>query len=156
MSYYPAFICENGHAISTLSNICHDRFCTACGTPIISKCPNCQSGIRGKSDEGYAFMIEYKVPAYCPICGKPYPWTIASIEATASLLDVADEVPLADRETLKKLLPDAISQTPRTQLAAAFAKKIADAAGGVIAEGIFQFALNWGCEAFQKFLGIGT
>lgn len=154
MGHYPAYICENGHEISSFSNFCGDRFCKECGKPVINKCTNCGSVIKGLTNDPYGFILEYVVPAYCPDCGKPYPWTIAAIEATACLLDFSEEVSYADRENLKKLLPDAVAQTPRTTLAAAFFKKIMDATDSVVTEGLVQFALKSGCDLFRKSLGL--
>lgn len=45
--YYSAQICLNGHTISSYGNG-DEKYCSSCGSEIISNCPNCNSHIRGK------------------------------------------------------------------------------------------------------------
>ena len=77
MRFHTAYICENGHAISAKTGECPYTFCPQCGARIISKCPACNAVIRGVVDDTWSFAFNYTVPAYCPDCGKPFPWTMA-------------------------------------------------------------------------------
>lgn len=154
MGHYPAFICENGHCLESLSHSCTDRFCSKCGAPVISKCPNCGSTIRGRSDGSYGFMVEYTVPGYCRDCGKPYPWIDAAIQATVDLLAEDDSMSDKDREKLIEILPDAVTETPRSQLATARIKKALASLGNFAAEGLKQFLLDFGCEIVKQQLGL--
>lgn len=152
MSYFTAFICKNGHEISSTTYSCNDKFCTKCGSPIISKCPNCNTTIRGCYDSQFEYLVDYDVPAYCPACGKPYPWTAAAIEATMYMIQESD-IQNTDQEKLIESLPDMIAETPKTQLAAVRYKKAA-AVGGFIAEGLRDFAVNFACESFKHAVGL--
>lgn len=152
MDYYPAFICGNGHAVSTLSNYCSDNFCSKCGAALISKCPDCGNTIKGRSVE-FGGLTDYTVPAYCRFCGKPYPWTKAAIEATMYMLQESE---LSDEEQRKliEVLPDVIAETPKTQLAAVRIQKAMKTAGAYVAEGIRDFVISFGCELLKSKMGL--
>lgn len=154
MTHYPAFICEKGHVIESLSDSCADKYCTVCGARVISKCPNCGAILRGKSRDAYGYLEAYTAPAYCKDCGKPYPWTKIAIEATVLMLK--EETGLADdeRQKLIDVLPDVIAETPRTPLAATRIRKAISSAGRFVAEGIRQFVIDCGCEFLKKQLDL--
>lgn len=154
MGHYPAFICQNGHPISTSSNSCGDKFCSKCGAPISNKCPSCNNLIRGKSDETYGALANYIVPAYCRHCGKPFPWTSAAIEATIYMLEEETNLSAEDRNKLIEVLPDVVAETPKTRLAAVRIQKAMATAGTFVAEGLRQFAIDFGCEFLKKQIGL--
>jgi len=154
MGYFPAFICENGHEISTNSNACLDKFCTECGAPVISKCPSCGKTIRGISNGDYGFLCVYHVPAYCPDCGQPYPWTKTAIQATIDMLAEDEDYPEQDRERLVEVIPDIISETPKTKLAAVRVKKALNSLGSFAAEGLRSFLIDFGCEFVKSQIGL--
>lgn len=153
MSYFPAFICRHGHKISSTTNHCSDKYCSKCGAPVIAKCPHCDNVIRGSYDNRLGICSEYEVPAYCRNCGKPYPWTSTAIEATMCMLEES-ELGFDEQEKLKAILPDVLSETPKTQLAAIRFKKAISGAGSFVAEGLRQFAISFGCEVFKKYLDL--
>lgn len=153
MSYYTGFICTNGHEISSLSYSCSDKYCTKCGAPVISKCDNCGTIIRGCYDSPYGYFGDYDVPSYCHNCGKPYPWTISAIEATVNMLKESD-LSCDEQQRLISILPDAVSETPQTQLAAFRFKKAMASAGSFVADGLREFAISFGCELLKKQLGL--
>ena len=153
MSHYPAFICENGHVVSSFSDSCTDKYCTQCGRAIISKCPNCNQTIKGEHRENFTIGWKFKAPAYCPGCGKPFPWTIEAIEATSALIKES-ELPFDEQQRIISILPDAMTETPNTQLAAVRIGKAIDKAGKFVAQGLGQFAINYGCELLQKLLDL--
>ena len=147
----PAYICENGHAVSTTSERCLDRFCSACGSAVISECPSCRAVIRGhrKNECGY-----YKVPAYCPDCGSAYPWTQTALQTAIDLLIEDDELPAADREKLVAVLPDVIVETPKSNLAAVRLRKAIKTCTGMVGEALRQLVIDFGCELVKKQLGL--
>lgn len=153
MSYYPAFICTNGHERSTMSYSCSDKYCTECGSPVISRCAECGAAIRGKYESDFAFASSYKIPSYCHRCGKPYPWTVAAIEATVAILRES-ELTFEEQEKIKSILPDVITETPKTQLAALRLKKAMSTAGSFVADGLKEFVISFGCEMLKKQLGL--
>lgn len=150
MSYYPAFICENGHVVKSLSDSCSDKFCSICGARVIHKCPNCNAVIRGHSRETYGFLTEYTAPSYCIDCGKPYPWIVNAIEATALMLKEEPGLTFDECQKLIDILPDVITETPKTQLAAIRIRKTIATAGKFVAEGLRKFVIDFGCEVLKK------
>jgi len=64
-----AQICLSGHPINfrvkSQPTVSKD-FCPRCGQPTITNCPSCRKEISGD---------DFRVDAYCPHCGSPYPWT---------------------------------------------------------------------------------
>lgn len=153
MGHYPAFICTNGHPISTSSANCKDKYCSLCGKPVISKCENCNTVIKGKYDGQFGTIADYKVPSYCPDCGKPYPWTKVAIEATVYMLEESDLAP-DEQKKLIEVIPDVFTETPKTQLASIRYKKAIAGAGNFVADGLREFAITFGCEMFKHHLGL--
>ena len=78
---------------------------------------------------GVRSFAGYAVPAYCHGCGKPYPWTDASIRAAKELADELSELTIDEREQLKKSVDDIVADTPQTVLAATRFKRLAEKAG---------------------------
>lgn len=146
MNYYPAYICENGHAVETASQYCDCKFCSTCGARVISKCSHCQTPIQGHE---YGSSGYYRAPKYCTGCGKPYPWVISAIEATTYLVQESD-LCFSDQQKIIEILPDVIAETPKTQLAAFRIGKVLASGGKFLAEGIRQFVIDFGCEFLKK------
>ena len=63
-------------------------------------------------------MASENVPAYCVHCGNPMPWTEEALRKTEELLDVIDDLSADEKRTVKACLPDLISDTPATPVAA--------------------------------------
>lgn len=62
-----------------------------------------------------------------------------------------------DENTQRKLieiLPDVISETPKTQLAAFRIQKAMTSCSKFLAEGLRQFAIDFGCELLKQKLGL--
>ena len=86
-------VCLNGHQITGSYNYdttSRKSFCPICGEKTITKCPKCNSDIKGSEvtiDTGYD-MIESitpkVVPIFCESCGKPFPWADKISTETAS------------------------------------------------------------------------
>ena len=153
MRNYPAFICENGHVNSVYSFTCQDKFCTICGAKIISKCQNCNVTINGRPTGDFGFIGSYNAPAYCHNCGKPHPWTSKAIEAATYMVQEETRLSFDEQQKMIDILPDIVSETPKTQLASIRYKKII-ALGGFIAEGLRDFAVSFACDAFRNYIGL--
>ncbi len=151
MKYYPAYICENGHPVETVSISCNDKHCSRCGAPVISACQNCHTMIRGHE---YGACGYYRVPFYCCDCGKPFPWMEKAIQSTISLLAEDESITAEECNRLIEVLPDTIAETPATHLAAARIKKALKVVSKFTAESLCQFILEYGCELIQKKLGL--
>lgn len=125
--YDVAQICLNGHVINDSVKKYpqfNKKFCDKCGAATITNCPNCNAEIQGEYHmEGSLTLSPYTAPAFCPDCGKPYPWTETKIQAAH---DLAQELGISDDE--KKILTQSIDEmvkdTPKTTLAAIRFKKI--------------------------------
>lgn len=156
--YRVAQICMNRHCITSSADAYpqhQQNFCDQCGAPTIMACPECNALIRGAyEEEGVLGFFEYDVPSYCYNCGEPYPWTKAAMEAIAELVMEDEELRDKEKEALVSSLPDAIAETPKTGLAAVRIKKALSAAGKFTAEGLRQFAIDFGCEFLRKQLGL--
>lgn len=158
-SYYDvAQICLNGHCITGAARgrpENQEKFCHQCGAETITACPACHSDIKGCLQvPGLPLLGEYKVPAYCPNCGKPYPWTQARINAIAEIIRDDENMQETSQEALVGSLPDIIVETPRTNLAAVRVQKALAAVGKFTAEGIRQFVIDFGCEFVKSQLGL--
>lgn len=155
MDYY-AHVCKNGHALVSGDRIAGQEYCEVCGAEMLDKCPSCQSVIKEwHFPPGVlAPPPKYKRAAYCKKCGKPYPWTLSAIEAAAMLIEEDGELDAELQGRVVDTLPDIITETPKTQVAVARFKKALAAAGKFTAEGLRQFAIDFGCELAKKQLGL--
>ncbi len=79
-------VCLNGHKINTSYNRYPERnrkFCNTCGAKTITKCPECNSSIKGKKyTQGVVSTYSPPVKEFCDNCGKPYPWAKTKKEIT--------------------------------------------------------------------------
>ncbi|MBN9521155.1 DUF2321 domain-containing protein [bacterium] len=76
--YDTALICPNGHFANRYKNSYPEqntKHCSQCGEENISDCPACKKPIRG-AYLGHALNSDHSPPpAFCPHCGKAFPWT---------------------------------------------------------------------------------
>lgn len=151
MEFNIGHICTNGHPAQVSGEDYCDNFCTLCGAEVIHACPHCGSFIKGHPARHYG---TYYAPAYCYNCGKPYPWTETAIQATIDILAEDTQIPDADRAKLVEVLPDAVSETPRTQLAAVRIGKAFKSLGSFTAEALRQFLIEFGCTVLKSTLGL--
>lgn len=157
MPYYIAAVCENGHyATASLESTSIDQgFCEQCGSKIITKCPECGTPIRGKyHSPGLLDLTSFKVPAYCYKCGAAFPWTKSALEVATALIEEDDQLVPEAQSALIEVLPDIITETPKTNLAAIRFKKALASVGRFTAEGLRQFAIDFACELAKQQLGI--
>ena len=155
MSYYTAYICKNGHCISSYGHhTSEEKFCSRCGSEIISQCPECGAVIRGSYKSPYGFPAEYNVPAYCLHCGQPFPWTKTALDIAEALIREDEHLDTLVQQQLIDSLPDIVSETPKTKLSAIRLKKAFVSAGRFTAEGIRQFVIDFGCELAKQQLGL--
>lgn len=153
-----ALVCENGHLISgDLRKFpSGSRYCPQCQAPILNSCPHCRAPIHGTQ---YMISIsrnfsegagpsdlfpdvplyqrnekEYKeahVDAYCPYCGKPYPWTEKLLDEADQIVDLMDELTDEQKKQLKATFPDLIGETPHAQSSACLAASILHAVSDI-------------------------
>lgn len=152
MKWYQASICKNGHCISNKeeSSLVH---CQECGQEIISHCLYCKMPIHGTrkiphqyEEFNYDFAENrYTIPKFCWNCGSPYPWTERAIENAKEILE--DEIFDEDKKnTLISSLPDIISETPKTIIAAKRFKEYIPSFKSDVQDWFRQFFLNFCCD----------
>ena len=125
--YDVAQICLNGHVIndSVKKYPQHNKkFCDKCGVATITNCPNCNAEIQGEYHVKGAISFSYTAPAFCPNCGKSYPWTEAKIQAAHDLAQELENISDDDKEILTQSINEIVKDSPRTTLAATRFKKI--------------------------------
>jgi hypothetical protein len=113
------------------------EFCAKCGAIGIARCPECKDSIRG-AGLYYGLHGDWTLgghllrpPAYCPRCGKPFPWTKLALEAAEQLVLEMDELSRDEKASLTSSFSDLVRDTPTTPVAMARYKKlIANAAEG--------------------------
>lgn len=159
--FQKAQICTNGHMRNACVDNHPNRnenFCALCGATVIDRCPSCQTPIRGcRSIEqqrtissGNIFskrhltttvashaILENKdttVPAYCHNCGKPYPWTEATVKTAENIINMFDELTEAQKKQLIEFIPDIIIETPQSRYAALVYAKFLDGLKGLVYE----------------------
>lgn len=153
--YDTAQICTNGHCI-TASLVNHSefgqQFCSKCGAATISNCPDCNVPIRGHYWGGVMNLTSYLVPSFCHNCGKPYPWTQATLKSAQELSDELENLTEDEREQLKKSLDDIVKDTPQTAVAATRFKKLAAKAGQNAAGMFKEILVNIISESAKKII----
>lgn len=129
MGYYEGIVCENAHKVArrvSNNSAAGTAFCDQCGAATHFKCPGCGKPIRGGEtpnsiDERRMARADDKswpTPWYCYGCGVAYPWTTKKIEAAKEIVAEVDGLTAKDRESLSASIPDLLSDTPRSDLAA--------------------------------------
>jgi hypothetical protein len=88
--------------------------------------------------------------AFCRNCGKPYPWTERQLEAAGELVKEEAVLSEADKAILTAALPDLMSNTPRTTLAAMRFKRIVGSAGKGFREAMYRFLVDFSSETAKK------
>ncbi len=155
VTYHNAQICKNGHVIAYYDKyFTSDNHCSICGSQIIENCLECGKPIHGSEYNELSYLFEYVRPNYCYFCGKAYPWTKSAIEATAELIKVEQNITDEEKENTISDLSNIVCETPRTALAVTRAKVIASKSGKFVADGIRQFAIDFGCELAKKMFGL--
>ena len=153
--YDTAQVCQSGHVITAyLKTSPHKgtKFCNRCGEATIITCPHCGTEIRGEYHSDVVVVAEFKAPAFCHACGKPCPWTEATLRAAQDLAAGLAGLSPEERNTLAKSLPDIIRDTPRTSLAATRFKALLAKAGPVAAEGFKKILTEMATEVAKKII----
>ena len=145
--YDEAAICESGHVLScrlsSQSQIV-PPFCASCAAAILIQCKSCNAKIQGsrcleETGQRLANFMEgtyrsyttrnyqdelFTAPAYCPSCGKPYPWTESTIKEFDEIIDMTDELNDDERAILKESFPTLLVDQPGNSVASMRIAKI--------------------------------
>ena len=155
--YDTAQICGNGHVITSNYNDCpahRQSHCDKCGEATITKCESCGTDIRGEYEvPGVAFVgAEITAPGFCHACGKPYPWTVAKLQAAKDLVGELDDLDSGERESLKLTLDDLVKDTPKTEVARIRFKKLMKKVGKESYEAVKTVATGLFTESIKRSL----
>ncbi len=150
-----AQVCLNGHIITDRydsSPQLRKNFCSICGAKTIHQCPNCGENIQGD------YIVPHVVlgglsstPAYCHNCGAAFPWTERRLEAVRQLALETEELG-EEKEELVNSLPDLVSDTPGTPMAAKRWKKALEKLGGHSASALKEMIVQVASETAKKLL----
>jgi hypothetical protein len=156
--YDLGLVCLNGHVVNSTASShpeLNAQFCSQCGEPTISVCPDCQATIRGFFRvPGVVSMVAWKVPHHCYSCGKAYPWTQRQAEALQEVVDELEELSDEDREKLKQSIPNIVAETPKSETAALRFKKAAAKAGAAGGKVLMEVLAKVAVEGVKKSLGL--
>lgn len=156
MGYYStAQVCLAGHhSTSDITNTKRmENFCSQCGQKTITQCPSCNADIRGYYHTPGCFSLrKYVAPAFCYNCGKPFPWTQSRLDFAKELIAEMDELTSDEQEKFNNSLPNILSETPQTPLAATRINKYLAKIAPVSKEGIKQLFFDITIEAAKKII----
>jgi hypothetical protein len=156
-TYATAAVCLRGH-VATADAERHgavSKFCSKCGSEIITTCPSCAAPIHGHyvppgiSGVGGLFK---SLGSYCHQCGKPYPWTVEKLEAAKGLAEELENVTAEDREKLKVAIDDLAAGGPRAEAAAARIKRMLGKASTAVGQALWKISVEVASEAAKKIL----
>ena len=95
-------------------------------------------------------MLDGTRPSYCRKCGNSFPWTEAALAAATELVQEEEQLSDQDKLTLTSSLPELVSDTPRTTLAATRVQRIAGKVGGAFKAAMYKFAVDCASETAKK------
>jgi hypothetical protein len=156
--YETAQVCLNGHVITDTyisSPSLRQQFCSKCGKETIFQCPSCKANIQGDYRVDGVVSLGRRIcpaPAYCHSCGKPYPWTESNLKTISDLLKLDEQLQEADIETMEEILPDLLTDTPKSKVAEAKYKIIMRKAGRATIEAVKEIIVEIASEAIKKSL----
>lgn len=152
--YHNAQICKNGHVITSYADhytYAKENYCSKCGSETITKCLNCSSNIRGREKE-YGYLGEYKAPSYCYNCGKPYPWTKASLEAAQELLALENILSPNELDYFNENMSSILVDTPKSKVIATKLKIFINKASSVVGSTLKDIIVEIGSETAKKII----
>jgi hypothetical protein len=166
-TYKTARICLNGHLIGFDKDVVivgrpglsrhteGDRFCRRCGNEAITKCPSCDGEIEGEPDVTWMAadaVRGYSIPAFCPACGKSFPWTERKLEAAREAIEQEESFTEEQKTALKTDVEDIAGNTPRAQNAARRTKAILLKVGGTVGSAVRDIVVEVASEATKRIL----
>lgn len=155
--YRVAQVCLRGHCISDSIDVNPELasdYCPECGSKTITCCPTCHASIRGFYDVPGVIILgsNYKPPRYCHNCGKPYPWIQAAFDELDELAKDDGSITSMEAEKLRRILPDIISETPKSRSATSFFVSVCQKAGVMLRDSMLDFAAKFATEMVKSYL----
>lgn len=151
---YSMLVCENGHVITDmLEDLSYnDKFCSICGARTISRCPSCDTRIRGAQSGVIVVGYVTPPPQYCPECGAPMPWTQSKMEAMKELAELDDGLSDGDKVQFMKSATATLSENPKTKVSAFNVKKILGKMGKETASAIRDLLVDMVAESAKRII----
>lgn len=156
--YSTAQVCMNGHTITSSiqkNPELKEEYCSACGEPTITTCPNCNSDIKGRYDiDGFAsFSGGYEgARAYCHKCGHPFPWTDRKMKAAIEALKEEGTFSDDELEEIESDLNEVTKDSPASKPAALRLKKMIEKVGGSVGEVARGLIVSIASETVSKII----
>ena len=152
-------VCLKGHIITHHARNDPEfdkKFCSVCGQPTITSCPECGQPIQGYSDTDFhSREVINDPPSYCHACGKAFPWCLTKIEAAKELIEELENVTDQEKEKVISGIPDIMGETPKTQLAATRLEKLlqkAQSTSGPIVQALRAWSVDVASETAKKII----
>src|ERR1039458_5187810 len=159
-----AVYCRNGHFVGLMPEASHrgyfpgrlrqmaenqyvqdnerQNFCAECGESSIIACPSCEAVI----------LHEHRRPAYCGVCGKPFPWTELSLTSASEYTDELEALSDDEKATLKATFPDLCRETPKTELAVSRFSKLLHKDGPAAGEALLKIVVTFTTETAKNLI----
>ncbi len=154
--YDIARICLNGHIINSfVITRPHNNktFCDKCGLVTVTNCLACKAEIRGGLCYGNAVSrLLITLPAFCPSCGKPYPWTEAKIQAAHELAQELENISDDEKKILAHSIDEIAKETPKTTLAATRFKKMLSKTSRPVVDAFRDILVDVASETAKKLI----
>lgn len=153
--YDVAQYCREGHLITSMAGSYpqhREEFCGKCGAATITECPECGTSIRGYYHVSGVIggFADPPRPSFCTSCGKPYPWTVAAMDAAREMADEVEGLEPDEREALKGTIDDLVRDTARTPVATTRFKRLVGKAGTEAASGFRDVLIAVVTDAARK------
>jgi hypothetical protein len=152
--YRVAEICLNGHVTTSYADVMPDlreKYCSICGEQTITKCPHCDSPIRGSYYEPDVLGdFEYVKPSFCHNCGRPFPWTERSLQAASELMELSGKLEGAELTQFKADLNSLVKDTLQAKVASFRVKTFMSKVGKEIASGVRDILVDIVSETAKK------
>lgn len=154
--YHTAQICLNGHMINHQSDTYaehNEKFCSKCGQPTITACPNCHAKIRGYYEvDGLIVPSVTSVPKYCHECGSAYPWTQSILDNALELLSLDVDLDSNTKKTIQDAIPNLIVETPSTPISIEKYKFSVEKVSQFVRDGLHNLLVDVTSESIKKLL----
>jgi hypothetical protein len=118
------------------------NFCASCGEPSINACQSCETVI----------LYENRCPAYCGVCGKPFPWTELSLTTASEYTDELEALSDDEKATLKSTFTDLCRETPKTELAASRFSRLLHKVGPAAGDALLKIVATFTTETTKNLI----
>ncbi|MDQ3837130.1 MAG: DUF2321 domain-containing protein [Thermoproteota archaeon] len=156
-AYDVAQICENGHVTNDSVKgkpQRNQKYCEHCGKPTITKCPKCNTPIRGHLYSPHITLLDsIDAPRFCIACGNPFTWFETKVNAAKELAGMHKDLNDKERELLKKSFDDLIEDNAKSEVAAIKIKPILlNKLKQGAQDTLYRFAIDVASETSKKIL----